>query len=266
MSLSTSTANLAIFGDRCGSRPACRLDLGSSDLSLDVQLFVCEHMFVFDSNHKGNVAELAIATEAARLGLSVLKPLTEHERYDLALDLGSRILRVQCKWARHHDGVVLVRVGRSRTSRRGYIRSTYREDEVDALAAYCQVLDRCYLLPVSMIVGRHSVYLRTSPARNNQRAAINFAADYELGAVAQLEERRCGTAEVTGSSPVSSTPELPSSTAMSFPVRDNFADLRQTVGMDEFYAKLARYVRRAEAGGEVLVTRWGRPVARLGPS
>jgi len=35
--------------------------------------------------------------------------------------------------------------------------------------------------------------------------------------------------------------------------------------MDEFYAKLAHYVRRAEMGGQVLVTRWGRPVARLGP-
>lgn len=34
-------------------------------------------------NHKGNVAELAIATEAARLGLSVLRPMTEHGRYDL---------------------------------------------------------------------------------------------------------------------------------------------------------------------------------------
>jgi len=35
--------------------------------------------------------------------------------------------------------------------------------------------------------------------------------------------------------------------------------------MDEFYAKLAQYVRRAETGEEVHVTRWGRPVARLGP-
>ena len=35
--------------------------------------------------------------------------------------------------------------------------------------------------------------------------------------------------------------------------------------MDEFYAKLAHYVRHAEAGGEVNVTRWGRPVAKLGP-
>jgi prevent-host-death family protein len=35
--------------------------------------------------------------------------------------------------------------------------------------------------------------------------------------------------------------------------------------MDRFYAGLAHYVRQAEAGGEVLVTRRGRPVARLVP-
>jgi len=41
--------------------------------------------------------------------------------------------------------------------------------------------------------------------------------------------------------------------------------LKATVGMDEFYAKLAHYVRQAERGEEVVVTRWGREVARLGP-
>jgi prevent-host-death family protein len=35
--------------------------------------------------------------------------------------------------------------------------------------------------------------------------------------------------------------------------------------MDRFYASLAHYVRQAEAGGEVTVTRRGRPVARLVP-
>ena len=44
-----------------------------------------------NSNQKGNVAELAIAKEAANLGLSVLKPLTEHERYDLALGIGGQL-------------------------------------------------------------------------------------------------------------------------------------------------------------------------------
>jgi hypothetical protein len=53
---------------------------------------------VNDPNHKGNVAELAIAKEAAELGLSVFKPLTEHERCDLVLGIAGRLLRVQCKW------------------------------------------------------------------------------------------------------------------------------------------------------------------------
>jgi prevent-host-death family protein len=222
-------------------------------------------MFVDNPNHKGNVAELAIATEAARLGLSVLKPLTEHERYDLALGVGERLLRVQCKWATHNGDVVHIHVGRCRTSRRGYIRATYREDEIDALAAYCQSLDRCYLLPASMIVGKYSVQLRTSATRNNQRVAVNFATEYELGAVAQLEERCHGMAEAEGSNPSSSTPKSGDPTGLRFPDRDRFADLKQTVGMDEFDAKLAQYVRRAEAGDEILVTRWGRPVAALGP-
>ncbi len=78
-------------------------------------------MFVDNPNHKGNVAELAIAKEAAKLGLSVLKPLTEHERYDLAFDLGSQVVRVQCKWATYKGDVVRIHVGRCRTSRRGYI-------------------------------------------------------------------------------------------------------------------------------------------------
>jgi len=67
-------------------------------LSLDRLRRSIEHTFVDNPNHKGNVAELAIATEAAKLGLSVLKPLTEHERYDLVLGIGGRLFRIQCKW------------------------------------------------------------------------------------------------------------------------------------------------------------------------
>lgn len=210
-------------------------------------------------NHKGNVAELAIATEAARLGLSVLKPLTEHEAYDLALGLDGRLLRVQCKWASHDGDVVQIHVARSRTNRRGNIRTTYREDEIDALGAYCADLDRCYLLPVSMVAGHYMVHLRTSAPRNNQRAAINYAVNYELGAVAQGKSDALAARRPRVRIPPA---PLPNCTR----IRDDFADLNETVGMDEFYAKLAQYVRRAEAGDETLVTRWGKPVARLGPA
>lgn len=219
---------------------------------------------VWTSNHKGNVAELAIATEAARLGLPVLKPITEHGRYDLVLDLGPRLVRVQCKWASHQSGGVLIRAAGSRMGRNGCVRSTYQPHEIDALAAYCEALDSCYLLPTEMVAGRRTIQLRVQPARNNQEASINFAADYELGAVAQLEERRHGMAEVEGSSPSSSTSGcLPSGAlARRFPARGDLSP-EGAVPMQEFHAKLGRYVRRAEAGEEFQVTRWGRPVARL---
>ena len=44
-------------------------------------------MFVHNSNHKGNVAEAAIAAAAIKLGIDVVRPLVEHTRYDLIFDL-----------------------------------------------------------------------------------------------------------------------------------------------------------------------------------
>lgn len=215
-------------------------------------------------NHKGNVAELAIATEAARLGLSVLKPLTEHERYDLVLGIAGRLLRVQCKWGSRREDVIIARLRSSYHSpTRGYVTSTYDDSEIDAVAVYCGDLERCYLLPIDLVSGRGAVTLRLSPARNNQRAALNSAAEYEFrGAVAQLEERVAGSDEVRGSSPLSSTSQV---VEVSTTASESLAGLKATVGMDEFYAKLAHYVRQAESGEEVVVTRWGREVARLGP-
>jgi len=76
----------------------------------------CEHLFVDNPNHKGNIAELEIATAAAKLGLSVSKPIAEHERYDLVIEIGGRLQRVQCKWGRvdADRSVIDVRVSSSR--------------------------------------------------------------------------------------------------------------------------------------------------------
>jgi hypothetical protein len=221
---------------------------------------------VQSANNKGNVAELAIATEAARLGISVLKPLTEHERYDLAFDLGSEVMRVQCKWGGVKGDVINVStVGSYHSPTKGYVRLTYASTEIDAIAVYSGEVDRCYLLPIALLEHQTQVFLRLSKPKNNQRAALNWAADYEFGAIAQREERLRGTQEVAGSSPASSISQQAARTLLSFPDSDDFADLKRPVGMDEFYAKLAQYVRLAEAGEEISVTRWGRPVARLGP-
>ena len=101
-------------------------------------------------NHKGNVAEAAIAAAAIKLGVGVIKPLVEHTRYDLIFDLRPRLLRVQCKWAPLKDEVIPVRLVSSRYTSGGKpIRTPYRADQVDAIAVHCEELDRCYLLPAT---------------------------------------------------------------------------------------------------------------------
>jgi hypothetical protein len=161
---------------------------------------------VLTTNQKGAIAETAIACAATKLGFGVLKPLADGERYDLVLDLRPTLVRVQCKWAVRLGAVVEVRTGTSRRGRGGFVRTTYAADEVDAIAAYCAELDRCYLLPISIAAGRSAFYLRLSPSKNNQQLGVNWAADHELGAIAQLGERSAGSRKVGGSNPPSSTP------------------------------------------------------------
>jgi PD-(D/E)XK endonuclease len=168
---------------------------------------------VLTTDQKGNIAELAIAFAARKLGIDVYWPLGEGGRYDFILDLGGRLNRVQCKWAPRQGEVVVVRCYSARRNRHGLLRRVYAEGEIDAYAAYCEEMDRCFFLPYEEFVGRTQIHLRLCGASNNQKLGINWADDFDfaarirdqVGAVAQLGERRHGMPKVTGSSPVGST-------------------------------------------------------------
>jgi hypothetical protein len=163
------------------------------------------------TDRKGTIAELAIAKAAVEIGIDVYRPMGEGGRYDLIFDLIDRLVRVQCKWARRYGDIIVVRCYSTRRTRDGLIRRPYEPGQVDAYAAYCLELDRCYFLPYEAFPGRTQIQLRVANTRNNQRLRINWAEDYEfaatlrsLGAIAQLGERCHGMAEVAGSSPAGS--------------------------------------------------------------
>jgi hypothetical protein len=163
------------------------------------------------TDQKGAVAELAIATAAAELGIGVWGAYTV-ERYDLIFDLRPKLLRVQCKWASRYGDVIVVRCYRNRRNREGLLKQFYSPDDIDAYAAYCSDLDKCYLLPIDEFPNQIAIQLRLEPTRNNQSLGINWAKDYEFaatisvsGAIAQLGERVSGRDEVAGSSPAGST-------------------------------------------------------------
>lgn len=210
-------------------------------------------MFVMKSDHKGAIAECAIALAATKLGIPVLTPVAEHGRYDLGFEIGPRILRIQCKWGRlaRAGSVIVINLTGSYLGASGYVRSRYREGEIDLVAAYCGELERCYLLPSHLVVDRRAIQLRLDPPKNGQRAGIHYAVDYEFdGAVAQLAERLAGSEEGRGSNPLSSTPSA------SEPIT-------HTVGSNPFRNHFGYWLERAAAGEDVLVTFHGRPRARL---
>ncbi|MGH3110693.1 MAG: group I intron-associated PD-(D/E)XK endonuclease [Gaiellaceae bacterium] len=96
--------------------------------------------------------------------------------------MGSRLLRVQCKWAPRIRDVVLVRCRSCRRTRDGLQYRGYTAAEIDMIAAYCPDLDRSYLISADSFDGRVQLYLRLSPSRNNQRSGVNWADDFVLEA------------------------------------------------------------------------------------
>jgi prevent-host-death family protein len=204
-------------------------------------------------NLRGTIGEMAIALEAVQLGVEVFKPLSEHSRCDLVFGLGERLYRVQCKSARRSGEVLEVKLVSSRHTPAGYVRNRYSASEIDLVAAHCHELGTNYLVPFERIEhGKTGIHLRLSPPRNGQRAAVHFAASYELaGAVAQL-----GRAPVwhTGGRGFEShqlhSPDPPS---------------QHQVGAHEFRNHFGYWMERAAAGDEILITRRGRRYARLGP-
>ena len=165
------------------------------------------------SDQKGAIAESAIAFAAIKLHIGVLKPLSDGHRYDLVFDTGSRLLRVQCKWAVRRGDVIVVNCRSSRRGRDGFIHSVYSREEVDLVVGYCPDIERCYALPPEVFEGHSAISLRLSPTRNNQLIGVKWARDYEFerldflppGAIAQLGERHAGSVEAAGSSPAGST-------------------------------------------------------------
>ena len=209
-------------------------------------------MFVMNSNVKGAVAEQAIVLAAMKAGIPVLRPVAEHGRTDLGLEIGGDLFRVQVKWGRlspAHD-IVIVRVSTCRCTPRGYGRSTYAAHEVDLFAVYCGELDRCFLLPAHLLADKTYVSLRLTAPRNGQRSCINLADDFTFdGAVAQLARARDWQSRGRGFE----SPQLHSDSH----------DRTVTVGAEACRVRFGYWLDRVVAGDEVVVTRRGRRLIKL---
>jgi PD-(D/E)XK endonuclease len=137
---------------------------------------------------KGDRSTLAIMLALHEAGYDLLVPFGENTRYDLVIDDGKRLARVQCKTGRLRHGAIAFAACSSyahhpnpRLVRRDY------HGQIDYFAVFCPETGISYLIPIGELPLRRQGRLRVEPARNNQRAGIRFAADFEIRRVRSRE-------------------------------------------------------------------------------
>lgn len=133
----------------------------------------------------GDRSTLAIMLALGEAGFALSVPFGENTRYDLVVDDGHRLRRVQCKTGRLRSGAIRIAVCscyghhlRPANARRDY------HGEVDDFAVYCPETQRVYLVPIDDLPLTTQAALRVEPTRNGQTKGIRLAADYEVSRVA----------------------------------------------------------------------------------
>ena len=129
---------------------------------------------------RGDTAEMAVAFDLMRRGYKVAFPYGEDWDYDLIVERGNRLERVQVKHTRSDDEVVVVRC-RSQSLTNGKVRAgeRYSAATIDWLAVYDATTERCFYIPAALLGdGKSELRLRLAPARNGQRLRVRDAEQY----------------------------------------------------------------------------------------
>ncbi len=132
------------------------------------------------TQHKGQIAHIKVELRAAEKSFIVSKP-TIDARYDLIVDDGDTLHRVQIKYANHHDkrisGAVYVDL-RTWPGNKKEGRKPYSADEIDAVLVYISLLDKICWIPPSLFNNKTTIVLRYEKPKNGCKSGFNLIEDY----------------------------------------------------------------------------------------
>ena len=133
----------------------------------------------------GDRTTLAVMLALQGAGYEIAVPFGENTRYDLVIDDGVELARVQCKTGRLRSGAVVFATASTylHHPHPGVSRRVY-QGEIDYFGIHCAATDAVYLVPIEDVTTRTSAMLRVERPRNGQRKRIRMAVDYEIAKVA----------------------------------------------------------------------------------
>ncbi|HEX8455888.1 MAG TPA: group I intron-associated PD-(D/E)XK endonuclease [Pyrinomonadaceae bacterium] len=126
--------------------------------------------------YKGNSAEAVVLAAYIQAGFLVSVPFGGGAAYDLIVDTGARLIRVQVKTGKLESGCIVYNARRHRGSKYNSFKR-YRADELDVFTVWCPRNQQLYVVPAEhslTIEGR----LRIIETQNFQEKKIKWARDY----------------------------------------------------------------------------------------
>lgn len=125
---------------------------------------------------KGNLVELQCIMKFMSMGFECSTPYGNQAKYDILVDIGDEILRIQCKKSRWIDDrkSISFQTCSQTTNTQKTVKHLYTSKDIDYFATCWE--DNVYLVPVEECSTSKS--LRIAPKEKNTPPNVNFAEDY----------------------------------------------------------------------------------------
>lgn len=130
---------------------------------------------------KGEIAQAKVEIRALEKGYIVSRPMIEGTRYDMIIDNGEKLSKIQIKYAggKHSVSKGSAVVDFRKTSNNGKQNNGYFKNEVDAIIVYLPQVDKICYFPIEMLEGKTSLTIRYENSKNNQSKNIILVEDYK---------------------------------------------------------------------------------------
>ena len=122
----------------------------------------------------GNSSESIVLSAYIQAGYTVSIPFGSGACYDLLVDNGYKIYKIQVKTAWISRSAITYTCLRRQPE--GKIRRPYKNGEIDYVIAYCPANNSLYGIPAENHLGQG--WLRLKPTKNGQSKLIRWASDY----------------------------------------------------------------------------------------
>lgn len=120
---------------------------------------------VKNPNEIGDYSEMYIMTRFIKLGYNVSIPFGDY-RYDLIIDGGSDLYKIQIKTSKNYDGSFA-------------FDCSYTKNDIDYFVVFNKANEKIYCVPVEETF-KSNMRLRTEDPKNGQTKGINYANEYKI--------------------------------------------------------------------------------------